>query len=175
MTKKTTKTRVKATATNVPQTREEAQTWIKQLGDAQRELGVVSAKMNDELAEITDTYKPQINALQDKAKELQKGIQTWCEAHRAELTDSKTKTANLVTGEVSWRQRPPSVTIRGKDAVLDSLRSLGLMQFIRTKEEINKDAMLNEPDIAASVAGVSIKTGVEDFVIKPFEQAVEGA
>ena len=44
---------------------------------------------------------------------LQAGIQTYCEAHRDELTSGgKTKTANLVTGEVSWRQRPPSVSIR---------------------------------------------------------------
>jgi host-nuclease inhibitor protein len=32
--------------------------------------------------------------------------------------------------------------------------------------------MLNEPDTAASVPGVTIKTGVEDFVITPFEQEV---
>ncbi len=173
-TKTTKKTRVKATATTVPQSREQAQSWIKELGDTQRKLGVVTAEMNDQLAEITDSYKPQINELTDKTKELQKGIQTWCEAHRDELTDSKTKTANLVTGEVSWRQRPPSVSLRGIPSIIENLHTLGLERFIRVKEEPNKDAMLNEPEVASSVAGVTINTGVEDFVIKPFEQEVTG-
>lgn len=170
----TKKTRIKATAANVPQDRESVQSWIKQLGDVQRELGRKTAAMNDEIAVITEDYKPDINHLSDKAKALQKGIQTWCEAHRAELTEKGVKTVNLVTGEISWRQRPPSVSLRGIPAVLESLHSLGLQRFIRTKEEPNKDAMLNEADVAASVAGVTIKTGVEDFVIKPFEQQVDG-
>ena len=164
------KTRAKAATLETPHSREETQSWIKQFGDAQRELGRQEAAMNDEIAEITERYKPKINELSDESKRLQAGIQIWCEAHRSELTNTRSKTANLVTGEVSWRQRPPSVTVRGVDAVLDALRTLGLTRFIRSKDEINKDAMLNEPDIAATVQGVTIKSGLEDFVIKPFEQ-----
>ncbi len=37
----------------------------------------------------------------------------------------------------------------------------------------NQDAMLNEPELAATVAGVTIRKGVEDFVITPFEQEVK--
>lgn len=168
-----TKKRVKADAQDTPQTREQVQTWIKALGDTQRELGRTETLMNDELAVITDNYKPHINTLTAKIKELQKGIQTWCEANRAELTDGKSKTVKLVTGKISWRQRPPSVSLRKIDAVLESLRTLGLQRFIRNKEEVNKDAMLAEPEIAKTVAGVTIKTGAEDFVIEPFEQSVE--
>ena len=50
-----------------------------------------------------------------------------------------------------------------------------LHAFVRNKEEINKEAMLNEPDKAKSVPGVSIVTGVEDFVIVPFEVDTEAA
>ena len=96
-------------------------------------------------------------------------MQTWCEAHRAELTASGGKTVNLITGEVSWRQRPPSIAVRGAEAVLESLRTLGLHRFIRTKDEVNKEAMLNEPELAATVAGVSVIKGKEDFAITPFE------
>lgn len=169
------KTRIKAATLETPQTREETQTWIKELGDVQREAGRQTAAMNDEIGAITERYKDPLNTLADRAKALQAGIQAWCEAHRAELTQGKGKTANLVTGEVSWRQRPPSVVIRGAEAVLEALRSLGLERFIRVKEEINKDAMLNEPDLAATVAGVSVRKGAEDFVIKPFEQSGEMA
>lgn len=169
------KTRIKAATLEAPQSREETQSWIKELGDVQREAGRQTAAMNDEIGAITERYKAPLNTLADRAKALQAGIQAWCEAHRDELTQGKGKTANLVTGEVSWRQRPPSIAIRGVESVLDALRSLGLQRFIRTKEEVNKDAMLNEPELAATVAGVSVRKGAEDFVIKPFEQSGEMA
>lgn len=167
------KTRLKTNALTVPQTREAVQAAIKTLGDAQRELGRLDTKMNDEIAAITDDYTPHINHLKDKIKDLQKGIAAWCEANRAELTASGGKSVNMVTGKISWRQRPPSVRLTKVDAVLESLRTLGLQRFIRNKEEVNKDAMLAEPEIAQTVAGVKVNTGVEDFVIEPFEQSVE--
>ena len=160
------KTRLKAQTLAAPQSREETQNWIKDLGDVQREHTRAVAAMNDEIATITERHKTAINTLADRAKELQSGIQSWCEANRAELT-AKGKTANLITGEVSWRLRPPSIRIRSQEAVLEALRTLGLIRFVRVK-----DAMLAEPDIAATVAGVTVVKGVEDFVITPHE--VEG-
>ena len=65
---------------------------------------------------------------------LQTGVQTWCEANRVTLLgedDRHGKTANLVTGEVSWRVRPPSVSIRGADAVLDYTREASLAPGVR--------------------------------------------
>jgi len=44
-----------------------------------------------------------------------------------------------------------------------------LEKFIRVKEEVNKDAMLAEPDQAMKVPGVTIKSGGEDFIIEPLE------
>lgn len=167
------KKRIKADAQDAPQTREAVQSLIKQLGDSQRELGRQETKMNDEIAAITDDYTPHINHLKDKIKAAQKQIQIWCEANRDDLTADGGKSVNMVTGKISWRQRPPSVRLTKVDAVLESLRTLGLQRFIRQKEEVNKDAMLAEPEIAQTVAGVKINTGVEDFVIEPFEQSVE--
>ena len=70
---------------------------------------------------------------------------------------------------MSWRQRPPSIAVRGIESVLENLRTLGLARFIRQKEEVNKEAMLNEPDIAATIAGITVVRGKEDFIIVPFE------
>jgi phage host-nuclease inhibitor protein Gam len=84
----------------------------------------------------------------------------------------KSKSANLVTGEVSWRQRPPSVSISKANDVIQRLRGLGLFRFIREKEEINKEAILAEPAEVAGIKGIKLGTGVEDFVITPFEVEV---
>ena len=155
------------------QTRDEVETAIKEIGDLNRELARLAIAQNDKLAAITEEYAPLMNEVKEKLAPKQDAVQAWCESRRDELTQNgKTKTGSFNTGEVQWRQRPPSVGIRGVDSVLDSLKMRGFTQFIRIKEEINKEAMLNEPDTAASVPGVTIKTGVEDFVITPFEQEV---
>ena len=155
------------------QTRDEVETAIKEIGDLNRELERLAIEQNNKLAAITEEYAPLMNEVKEKLAPKQDAVQAWCESRRDELTQNgKTKTGSFNTGEVQWRQRPPSVGIRGAESVLESLRTLGLVRFIRTKEEVNKETMLNEPELAATVAGVTIKTGVEDFVITPFEQEV---
>lgn len=156
------------------QTREEVEIAIKQIGDLQRELARQEIAQNDEIGAITEKYAPKLAALNEQIEPMRQAVQAWCESRRDELTQNgKTKTGSFNTGEVQWRQRPPSVGVRGLEDVLRRLRALGLTHFIRVKEEINKEAMLNEPEIASIVAGITIKTGVEDFIVTPFEQEVK--
>lgn len=159
-----------------PQTLNDCAADIKKLGDLQRDFMRQRADMNDEIGAITKRYQPKLEAISERIETLQKGVQTYCEANRNSLTqDGKVKTASLVTGEVNWRQRPPSVGIRGVEAVLETLERMGLTRFIRTRQEPNKEAMLNEPDAVRGIAGITIVTGVEDFVITPFEAPAEAA
>lgn len=167
-----TKTKIKSKAqVSVPQSRDDCAADIRKLGELQRELTRAAADMNDEIAKITAAAQPHMDDLKGRIELLQTGVQAWCEANRDTLTDGgKVKSANLITGEVSWRQRPPSVSVRGVDAVIDTLKRLGLGVFVRTKEELNKEAILNEPHQVRGVAGLQVVTGVEDFAIVPFEQ-----
>jgi phage host-nuclease inhibitor protein Gam len=43
--------------------------------------------MNDEIAAITKRYQPKLEDLTGRIETLQKGVQTYCEAHRDELTN----------------------------------------------------------------------------------------
>ncbi len=156
----------------VSQSRADAQADIKKLGDLKRQALRVKADLDDAIAKLTKAAAPRMEELGARIALLEEGIQAWCEANRTELC-GKGKSANLITGEVAWRQRPPSISIRGADAVLECLRSSGLARFIRSKDEVNKDAMLNEPDAARAIPGVTIVTGVEDFTITPFEVDME--
>lgn len=166
------KTRIKADAQkSVPQSRDDAAKDLRLIGDLNRRLLREQAEMNDAIAHLTATYQPRLDEIKAEITAKQESLQAWCEANRAELTnDGKVKTANLVTGEVQWRQRPPSVSVRGAESVIETLRRLGLERFVRSKDEINKDAILNEPEAIEGVAGIKVVTGVEDFVITPFEQ-----
>jgi phage host-nuclease inhibitor protein Gam len=168
-------TRLKsAAAPYAPQTKETCQQDIKRIGDLQRDLGRETAAMNDLIAQATEAAAPRLEALQERIKALQTGVQTWCEANREELC-GKGKTANLITGEVSWRQRPPSVGIRNIAVVLAHMKRYGLTSYVRIKEEINKDAILASPEAVRGVVGITINAGMEDFIITPFEVQGEKA
>ena len=159
-----------------PQTLNDCAADIKKLGDLQRDFARYRADMNDEIGATTKRYQPKLESISERIETLQKGVQTYCEANRHSLTqEGKVKTANLITGEVNWRQRPPSVVIRGVDTVLETLERMGLTRFVRAKQEPNKEAMLNEPDAVRGIAGITIVTGVEDFVITPFEVTADAA
>jgi phage host-nuclease inhibitor protein Gam len=171
-----TRLKTKAIQTGVPQSKDACAADIRRLGDLQRDIERRRTQMNDEIAAITAAHQPALDGLAEQVKALQTGIQAWCEAHRVELCgegDRLGKTANLITGEVSWRIRPPSISIRGADPVLETLTRMGLHRFIRTKQEPNKEAMLNEPAAVRGIAGITINTGVEDFIVTPFEVEVQ--
>ena len=165
------KTRIKqaASAIFIPQSRDQAAEAIREIGERQRELTRLSADMNDELAKIKERWEAAAEPHKIRVEALTQGVQIWSEANRDAITNGgKVKTAAFTTGEVCWRTRPPSVRITGQEAVLDLLRRLGLKRFIREKEEVNKEAILNEPEAVANVAGITISQG-EDFVVVPFE------
>ncbi|MDR0673328.1 MAG: host-nuclease inhibitor Gam family protein [Zoogloeaceae bacterium] len=166
-------TKAKKTAAHyVCQSRDETQTAIRELGDAQRELTRLETVINDAIAAIAARHKDNVDALKTRIDTLTSGIQLWCEANRAALCATG-KTANLVTGEVSWRQRPPSVSVRQQEKVIETLRALGLSRFLREKTEVNKEAILAEPAAVSGIAGITVVTGVEDFAVTPFEIEVQ--
>ena len=175
MARQPTKNRMKsATQTAIYQSRDEVQGAIKEIGDKQRELLRLSTEMNDELAAISERYAPLLEAIKDALKPMQKGVQMWCEVHRNELTDNgKCKTGSFITGEVQWRIKPPSVRVRNAEAVIEALEGFGLHAFIRNRQEVNKEAVLADPEAVSAIEGISINSGEEEFIIKPFEQEIK--
>lgn len=190
-----TKKKAKAPAAlNVPQTKEEAAARVADMGVLLREFERLRADMNDSIAEITRVAQPMLEELTQKIEAHRAGVQVWCEANRDALTNGgKTKTANLVTGEVAWRIDPPSVRVTNAEVVITTLGQLQLDHYVRTMREVNKEAILAafntarvtseeqaQKDVALGkllgdvealqgLSGITIKAGVEKFVVTPFE------
>ena len=169
---KPTKLKTKAQL-DVPQTRDAVASAIHEIGVAQRDIQRIKLDIEDVTANLTKEHQPTIDALNERIANLSTGVQSWCEANRDALTsDGKVKYANLITGEVKWRQNPPSVRVSKAEQVLEMLKKLSLTRFIRTKEEINKDAIIAEPDAIKGISGLSLSIGTETFEIVPFEQDI---
>jgi len=166
--------RIKTSAVGpVPQDREQVRDYILRIGRHQNDRKRIEATMNDQIQKIKDKYQAQAAPHAEQIAELSQGVQVWCEANRDKLTNGgKRKSADLGAGEIQWRTRPPKVSLRNIPGVIEALKALGLAQFLRTKEEINKEAILADPEAAQNVKGITISQG-EDFVIKPHESELE--
>lgn len=175
----TKKLKSKALEVQAPQSREEVIEHIRSIGDLTRQCTRLAATMNDGIAVLQEQYAQAADPINGRIEALQKGVHVWCEANRASITnDNKVKFADFVTGIVKWRAKPPSVSLKKVEAVLEALKKNGLKQFIRVKEDVNKEAILADKNAStklAGIAGVTINGGDEEFVIEPHEQDLSGA
>lgn len=152
----------------VPQSRAEAEAMLARLGAVQREQKVIAVALDEVTAQQKARAENEARPLAEEAERLTRGLQMWAEANRLSLTEGgRTKTVRLATGEIAWRARPPSVKITNQPGVIERLVHLGLARFLRTKTEINREAMLAEPSVASEVTGVAIASEGEEFVLTP--------
>lgn len=157
----------------VPQSREEAAEAVKQIGIWQRQRARIEADLNDQIAEMKKEAEAAAAPLAECIEAATEGLKLWAEANRQRITDGgRVKFADLGTGKISWRFRPPSVRLTKVEQVIEAIKKLGLPQFLRVKEEPNKEAMLADPEKARLIAGVSIGTEGEDFIVEPLEVAL---
>jgi phage host-nuclease inhibitor protein Gam len=162
-----------AETVRAPQNREEAEAMLARLGAIQRDRTVLATALEETLATERARVDSEDLPLRTEAEGLTRGIQLWAEANRRSLTqDGRTKTIRLSTGEIAWRARPPSVKLRDQNAILEFLTNTGLARFIRTKTEVNREAMLAEPSVATTVPGVTISSEGEEFVVSPLTEQV---
>lgn len=176
MSKSKPKTRLKTIAIAAAQSKDEVIGFIREIGDRSREVKRLETAMNDGIAQLQEQYANDSASHNQRISELSAAVQQWCEANRNELTENgRVKSADLVTGIIKWRNDPPKVSVTGVQAVLALLKAdPTLKRFIRSKDEINKEAILNEREKfdKGQVAGVKIVDGIEQFVIEPHDQTL---
>jgi phage host-nuclease inhibitor protein Gam len=153
-----------------PKDRDEAETYLARIGEIQRDAALNKAVIAEAIARVTAEMEEASAKLAEENDRLFRGLQLWAEANRHALTDGgKTKTVRLGNGTIAWRLAPPSVHIKGQEAVLQYLKE-NTIGFLRTKLEINREAMLARTEEAAKIPGVTIKSAGEAFVIEPVGQ-----
>jgi phage host-nuclease inhibitor protein Gam len=156
----------------VPQSLEEVSRWIEDIATSQRVIDRTKTDAEDKIVEANKEAEAIIEPEQKFIKDAVDGIFSYCAAHKDELTVVK-KTVELPSGVVLWRMTPPKLNVRNTEDVLAKLKILGLAaEFIRTKEEVDKEALKGKPEVVEAVEGLSLSQH-EEFVVKPLE--IEGA
>lgn len=178
MTKTIKGARLKRVAESAPVPRDlaDAAAAVAEIGALQRDLTVAEAALAETLAAAREQAEAAATPIKARLEMLTRGLQVYAEAHREDLTQGgRTKTVALSTGEMSWRLRPPSVRVRDQGAVIEVLQARQLSRFLREKIEIDREAMLREPALAATVSGVTIGSAGEEFVVTPHAADLGGA
>ncbi len=164
---------IKREALSVPQTIMEAAEILGQIGHKEREIQKINTQLNDQIEQMKAIESDKLSPIEEERDQLVDALFAFAESRRDELTEKgKSKTVKLLTGKLSWRTTPPRVNLREKEAILARLKELGLGRFIRVKEEVDKEAMLKESEVAQTVKGVSVSQ-TENLVIEPSEVDVE--
>ena len=158
----------------VPANRDEVNEAIAEMGRHQRERERINADLNDRQAEIKAEHDAAAKPLGERISELSKGVQLWCEANRATLTnDGKVKFHEFATGLVKWRMTPFSVALSKVGDLLGLLKASGKEQYIRSTESIDKEKLLADREaIGDSIKGVTFKQK-EEFSVIPHESKIE--
>lgn len=195
--------KTKAAGTNlpVPQSDAEAEQLIARLGAVQRDHASAEAAHDAQVAALEEKFGTAVKVSQEVQGVIVDALNVWATANRERLTQGgKTKSVQLPTGAILWREGRYAVKHRGmknEDVVAaiearlaevrDALRASGrnrdmrmalvnerdaLAGFLRRKVEPNKDAMLANRELAETIHGVTVPRGPEEFSVEPLASQI---
>lgn len=122
---------------------------LAQMAEVERSIDLEQAACNEQVDLLKQASKDRIKPLIDEMKALELSIKDFCDFNRAEFVHVKTK--HLVYGSVGYRL---STVLAVPDPIftLEQLRLRNLSACIRTKCEVDKEAMKQlDTDLIAEV------------------------
>lgn len=155
----------------IPQDVHEAAHFLAEIGRHKRHIEANERILNDRITLARQEHEAAAQPHQDRIEALFGGLKIWAEANRQRLCADGGKTVRLATGVVRWRITPPRVKLSKVDQVLIVLEEAGLEQFIATKRDVNKQAILDDPAGVKDVPGIEI-VQQEEFIAEPSEDEI---
>jgi len=159
--------RLKATATI--ETRSQFDTTVDHICKLQLDREQLITVRDRLLAEIMEEHNPKIEAIGTEISAKLVLCEKYATTHRDSLF-GKLKSAASSLGLFGFRTGNPKLVLLNRkwkwDDVLSALKSLGKMDFIRTKEEPDKDALKKLSDEELAAIGLRIDQD-EAFFIEP--------
>ncbi|MBF0273457.1 MAG: host-nuclease inhibitor Gam family protein [Magnetococcales bacterium] len=142
----------------------------------QRGLEAIEADMNASIDAIKRSAEGFATPRRTRLKELERALIVFAETHQASLFRTA-RSVRLTCGVFGYRQsselKPvPKLTWA---AVLEKIKGLGVTELLRTKTEVNREAMRDWPDERLEVVGVQrVQKDVFWYETRKEELAREG-
>lgn len=166
--------RIKAAALPVPESMEGADRLLGEIGELQRRLDLIDTALSEEIAHAKARAAEEATPLAAELKMKFEALLVWATSTKDEWLEDGRKSRAFGQGVLGWRWGMPTVKVaRGQeDAVVETLGRLGMGDLIRTRQEVDKDAVLKDPARVAGVAGITVEQ-VETFFAKPLAVQAE--
>ena len=153
---------------------QEADTNLKAIGNIDQAIKKLESEMNLKITAIQEKYQPDIDKYNEEKIGLERNLQLFCEEKRDEFDDKKSK--ELSFGIVSFRNSTPALkTLKGytweavKNVVSKTKKYAA--KFIKTKTDLNKQAILNAGLKESELAKIGcVVTQEENFYYEYFER-----
>jgi phage host-nuclease inhibitor protein Gam len=148
----------------------EADEVLMQIGSLTLDLEAIDAEADTQITRIKDKAATDGKSIRQKIDELSQMLGAFSEYNKADLFRDR-KSVDLTFGVFGYRK---STSIHVKKSTLEILKEKGMTEYIRVKEEPNKEAMAAMSD--ESLATVDAKRiEKDDFFCESKRDAVNSA
>jgi phage host-nuclease inhibitor protein Gam len=166
------KTRIKKTLMTIP-SRTDAEAAMNELALVENNRRKAIAERDDLILSITEDAQPKIERCEERVAELTDALRAWAEGNP--LAFGNRKSLDLGAGTLGFRTGTPKLALLSRlwnwEKVLAAIKARHWINFVRTKEEVDKDYMLGYVSTHPSTHGfdaVGVKVVQdESFFIEP--------
>lgn len=158
---------------HIVESREQAEGTMAEIAALDRKLAALTVAMNKELDAAKEKAALAAAPLAARRKELESGLAVFAVLNRKELFPDGAKSLDLGFGLIGFRASTKIVQQNNISAevTLERLRKFKFLDGIRTKEEVNKDAMATWTDERLETVGLRRQKS-DGFFVEVKEDAV---
>lgn len=117
---------------------------LVELGKRETVIAKKEADMNKKLQEVKDKFMGETLTERTEADFIKQKVEEFCLVNKAEF--QKVRSKDFAHGVIGYRNNPPKVTMLNRKynikTVLELLKRIFKGDYIRSKEEIDKEAIL---------------------------------
>jgi len=149
------------------ETLEDANLVLKEIGLLEREIESIDSEAHKQIAEIKAEAEKQGKPVRKRITDLAALLGAFAEYNKGEIFKDK-KTVTLSFGCFGYRK---TTAISVKKTTVELLKKMGLCQYVRVKEEPDKEAMAALDDEALSQVD-AVRKVKDDFFLEADKEEI---
>lgn len=161
-------------------TRAKAEALLGEIALPTLERNHCTLDMDRELTTVREHFESPLTAIGKQLEEKTALLEGWAAANPEEFPKGR-KSLDMLHGVIGYRTGTPKLKAllrKTWDAVLQTLKAFGLAQYVRVKEEVNKEAIIADSQAGNVDEATLKKIGVtvsqeESFFVEPKLEEIE--
>lgn len=152
-----------------------AESALMELATLERNIRAITDGLNEKIDALKDAAKTETDPLEARKKVLINAVGTFLKMNRAEVLKNR-KSVELAFGVIGFRSSVAICQMRGvsTEMTLERMKSSGLSEGIRFKEELDKEAVRGWPNERLAVVGLVRQPKNQFFVELKAEKITGG-